>query len=556
VVNGDTIIVRAGTYVENIDFLGKAVTLMSQDGPEVTVIDGGQLKSVVSFENGEGTDSVLEGFTLFNGTGNPHGSGSPDYFGGGICCWGTANPTLIHNIVTGNAAADFGGGIFGGYNAALVIEYNTITQNSAKEGGGIFCLSDSLVIENNIIQANTASSGAGIYTNGSVTIRYNTITQNQAAYSGGGIYFGVGLKGTRKESSRYGLISQNLITLNTAKGGGGIKYFDAYPDTLDNLIEGNQATWGGGIYFDNWFGGSPRITGNRFLRNRATQDAGALLCEGTFTCTLNNNVFADNEANQDGGAILSSAVGSLDLVLANNTLHINTADRGGAIHADSGALTMGNTIFWHDHAATGKEIYMASGSTVNISYSDVDRGITSVYVSPGATLNWGAGMIDADPLLVDGLGDDFHLTHPSPCKDTGDNAALGLPPEDFEGDPRIADGTVDMGADEFYPHLYVTGDATPGGAIELKLTGAPGTSPVAYFIGTSVWNPPLPWWPYGFWYLKDNVIGPFMLPPIPSPGGVHLLAGNIPAFPPAPYTVYLHGLIGSTSTNLFTLEVE
>lgn len=30
VVDGDSVIVRPGTYVENIDFLGKAITLMSE----------------------------------------------------------------------------------------------------------------------------------------------------------------------------------------------------------------------------------------------------------------------------------------------------------------------------------------------------------------------------------------------------------------------------------------------------------------------------------------------------------------------------------------------
>ena len=40
--NGDEIIVRPGTYVENISFLGKAITLISEQGAAVTTISGGQ----------------------------------------------------------------------------------------------------------------------------------------------------------------------------------------------------------------------------------------------------------------------------------------------------------------------------------------------------------------------------------------------------------------------------------------------------------------------------------------------------------------------------------
>ena len=49
VVNGDTIIVRPGTYVENIDFLGKAITVISELGSGVTTIDGNQSGNVVQF---------------------------------------------------------------------------------------------------------------------------------------------------------------------------------------------------------------------------------------------------------------------------------------------------------------------------------------------------------------------------------------------------------------------------------------------------------------------------------------------------------------------------
>ena len=58
VVDGDLILVAAGTYVENIDFLGKAITLQSEVGAEATVIDGSQVDSVVTFASGEPVEAV------------------------------------------------------------------------------------------------------------------------------------------------------------------------------------------------------------------------------------------------------------------------------------------------------------------------------------------------------------------------------------------------------------------------------------------------------------------------------------------------------------------
>lgn len=54
-LDGDTIIVRPGTYVENINFSGKAITVQSEQGTAVTTIDGNQAGSVVTFQSGEGT---------------------------------------------------------------------------------------------------------------------------------------------------------------------------------------------------------------------------------------------------------------------------------------------------------------------------------------------------------------------------------------------------------------------------------------------------------------------------------------------------------------------
>ncbi len=73
---GDTIDVNEGTYYDsyygNINFWGKAITVRSKDPNdwsivEATVIDGNNLGSVVTFDTGETSASILEGFTITDG---------------------------------------------------------------------------------------------------------------------------------------------------------------------------------------------------------------------------------------------------------------------------------------------------------------------------------------------------------------------------------------------------------------------------------------------------------------------------------------------------------
>ena len=78
---GDTVTVGPGTYREHIDFEGKAITVVSAQGPASTVIDGGSTGRVVTFAHGEGRGSVLQGFTIRNGLTT---SGDGGYGGAGI----------------------------------------------------------------------------------------------------------------------------------------------------------------------------------------------------------------------------------------------------------------------------------------------------------------------------------------------------------------------------------------------------------------------------------------------------------------------------------------
>jgi len=125
---GDEIIVSPGTYVENINFAGKAVILGSlfytmQDTSYIsqTIIDGNQNGSVVTFNSGEDSTSVLTGFTITNGY---------DYAGGGIYCLNGSSPSLENVTITGNSSEFSGGGIYCTYSSSPSL-VNCISWNNS-----------------------------------------------------------------------------------------------------------------------------------------------------------------------------------------------------------------------------------------------------------------------------------------------------------------------------------------------------------------------------------------------------------------------------------------
>ena len=124
---GDTVLVANGTYLENINYNGKAITVASHfiiDGDDNhisnTIINGGQPSdpdrgSVVSFVSGEDTTSVLNGFTVTGGEGSYSPSWYEAFVGGGIYILGGAkimNNHIINNSVYRKSGNINGGGIF------------------------------------------------------------------------------------------------------------------------------------------------------------------------------------------------------------------------------------------------------------------------------------------------------------------------------------------------------------------------------------------------------------------------------------------------------------
>src|SRR5438552_14530025 len=60
--DGDIVLVSPGTYIENIDYHGKAISVRSVGGAAQTIIDGNNAGPVVTFQTAEGVKSVLTGF--------------------------------------------------------------------------------------------------------------------------------------------------------------------------------------------------------------------------------------------------------------------------------------------------------------------------------------------------------------------------------------------------------------------------------------------------------------------------------------------------------------
>ena len=162
-------LVETGTYTENVNFNGKDVIVLSRfcydESPDSslltsTIIDGNNSGSVVTFESGESTATLLCGFTIQNGSA---------YDGGGIYI-DHASPHIKSNIIDNNYASHRGGGIYKkkgrGEDIPSLFESNIIKNNSvcgSCYGGGIYINLASTVLYQNEITGNSANKGGGMY---------------------------------------------------------------------------------------------------------------------------------------------------------------------------------------------------------------------------------------------------------------------------------------------------------------------------------------------------------------------------------------------------------
>lgn len=271
--SGDTVLVAPGTYNENINFLGKAITIKSSGGAKGTIIDGGKQAPVVTFSTGETRNSVLSGFTLQNGT-STFNSG---YEGGGIVI-DSASPTIKSNIIQNNTACSGGGGIALGF-ASPLIQGNIVRNNSQSGcsggigGGGISVrgASSAQILGNTVGNNSWSSSNGGgiaLFAAGSPLIRNNVIVSNSSGSAGGGI--------SMVNDASGAVIVQNLLSGNSAPGGSGVYWSNPPAALIDNTIIDGPSSGGSAMQGDDF--ATPVTIANNLIIATASGEI-ALSCQ-------------------------------------------------------------------------------------------------------------------------------------------------------------------------------------------------------------------------------------------------------------------------------------
>jgi hypothetical protein len=218
----------------------------------------------------------------------------------------------------------------------------------------------------------------------SSTVVSCTISNNYNRGQGGGAYL------------QDSLMERCIVTGNTSGGdvpgfgGGGI--FETNSIIRNSLIVSNHVVIGDGGETIGGFGGGVYM-----------QD-GALL-----NCTVSGNSVADT-------SFLPGV--------------------GGGVYVESGGLT--NCILYFNSLSPGRPDNTSS-NWFNLAPAIFDHCCT--VPAPG-----GAGNITQDPQFIDLTNGNFHLTSTSPCIGAGVVQSWMADAQDLDGNPRTANGRVDIGA--------------------------------------------------------------------------------------------------------------
>ncbi len=327
-----------------------------------------------------------------------------------------------------------------------LLEGVTITGGNSHDGAGIQLIRSDIVITDCIIQENRVGrlsgdgtegwgQGAGVSCfYGEPTLLTCTFQLNWAGAWGGALH-----------SFRANPTLRDCFFQSNHAGmeGGALYLEDSNSIVIENTFFGNRS-WDGGAVFSSGYGDC-RFTNCRFLGNGGYGSGGAIF-SSTRNLTVINNIFSGNLALINGGAVaLMDGFGTL----TNCTFNRNIADEsqsGQSLLINQADASIVNCIIWNNAIATRPQIVLLGTTEKNahldISFSNVLTGNDGVSLQGAATLNWGSGNLNANPLFQNPNGndkvagtqdDDLRLRSGSSCIDAGDDTAVPADIDDLDG---------------------------------------------------------------------------------------------------------------------------
>ena len=323
---------------------------------------------------------------------------------------GGSNPQLQRSPVIRCAYLTNGAALIGFTltNGGTISSTNIYLEAS---GGGVWCEGSSAVISNCVFVGNIAQQFGGGAFRGTL---FGCLLTNNSASQGGGACSNALFNCT--------LIKNSASVKNSVNGGGG-----AVSSSLSNclLVANTSVGYGGGAFLS--------LLNNCVLSNNVAVNGG-----GTYGGNIYSSLLSSNRASTGGGAYSNYLFNCL---VKNNYSSglggggYNSAFTSCTVVSNS-AGSSGSSGCWGGTATNSIIYYNAAGG-------NIQDGRAVVYCCTTVS-----GTVTNPPLFVDLAGGDLHLQTNSPCINSGNNAYVAGA-TDFDGNPRIAGGTVDIGAYEF-----------------------------------------------------------------------------------------------------------
>jgi hypothetical protein len=232
----------------------------------------------------------------------------------------------------------------------------------------------------------------------------------------------IGTKGDASDNS-YHVVSSSDVVSTTI--------LDGFTITAGNAPEGQGS--GGGM---SNVKSNPTLTNIIFSDNSAF-DYGGGMSNHNSSPILTNGIFTNNSVGEIGGGGGMYNTNSSNPILTNVTFSGNSAvNYGGGMYNKDSTPLIQNSILWGNTANRDSQIYNKN-STPTIRYALIEG-------SGGS----GDNILDTDPLFVNPTEGDYRLQSDSPALDVGNNEYVQEVATDLDGNVRVINGTVDLGAYE------------------------------------------------------------------------------------------------------------